>query len=447
MEYLLVMSLSGSMIVGMYLLLKRLLGNKVSARLYYLIARAAIPFYLISLPFLKGWYREIIQAVIPKGQMIGVQIPVRWTNNIIHAGEKVFVNDYAIVQISLAWVWLFVACILIVRCGSLYVRVRHRLLINAGGVMTEKQQSFLEVWKKKYGVRRPVILYRGQEENQTITFGIYSPVIICNREVGSREAELLVRHEMVHIRRLDVLWKLLARFAAILHWWNPAVWILRRELERVCEYSCDEIAMEGEAGEEIKSYLRLLIEEACAVSGRTSSAGWQSSFVDDVESLKERMANLMKKKNWNRYVAGMLVAAMTFGNSMTAFAYRDTLHQSVPGNTSEEEIVKSLQSDTFCFTPDEAQTNAFDPLQGTEVLYEKQFVDTEGNIYPYEDDETVTVYRSCSHDFVSGTASEHTKKSDGGCETRQFRAQRCSKCGYVIKGEEINVITYKVCPH
>lgn len=301
--------------------------------------------------------------------------------------------------------------------------------------------------EKKYGVRRPVILYQGQEENQTITFGICSPVIICNREVRSREAELLVRHEMVHIRRLDVLWKLLARFAAILHWWNPAVWILRRELERVCEYSCDEIAMEGEAGEEIKSYLRLLIEEACAVSGRTSSAGWQSSFVDDVESLKERMANLMKKKNWNRYVAGMLVAAMTFGNSMTAFAYRDTLHQSVPGNTSEEEIVKSLQSDTFCFTPDEAQTNAFDPLQGTEVLYEKQFVDTEGNIYPYEDDETVTVYRSCSHDFVSGTASEHTKKSDGGCETRQFRAQRCSKCGYVIKGEEINVITYKVCPH
>lgn len=48
MEYLLVMSLSGSMIVGMYLLLKRLLGNKVSARLYYLIARAAIPFYDIG---------------------------------------------------------------------------------------------------------------------------------------------------------------------------------------------------------------------------------------------------------------------------------------------------------------------------------------------------------------------------------------------------------------
>lgn len=447
MEYLLVMSLSGSTMMGMYLLLKCLLGDKVSARLHYLITRAAILFYLIPLPFLKGWYRKIIRAVIPKGQMNGVQIPVRWTNNIIHVGERVFVNDYAIVQISVVGVWLLIVCILTVRCGLIYVRVRHRILLYTGTVMTEEQQSFLEVWKRKYGVRRSVILYQGQKEDQTITFGICRPVIICNREVGSREAELLVRHEMVHIRRLDVLWKLLARLAAILHWWNPAVWILRRELERVCEYSCDEIAMEGEAGAEIKNYLRLLIEEARAVSESTSSAGWQSGFSDDVEDLKERMANLMKKKNWNRYVAGMLVSALIFGNSMTVFAYRDTLHQSVPDNTLEEEIEGALQSDTFCFTPDRAQTNAFDPLQGTEILYEKQFVDAEGNVYPYEDDETVTVYRGCNHDWVSGTAADHTKKADGSCEVREYRAQRCSICGYIVRGDRIGVYLYDVCPH
>lgn len=402
---------------------------------------------LIPLPFLKGWYRKIIWAVIPKGQMKGVQIPVRWTNNIIHVGEKAFVNDYAIVQISVVGVWLLIICILTVRYGLIYARVRHRILLCIGTVMTEKQQSFLEVWKRKYGVRRSVILYQGQKRDQTITFGICSPVIICNRKVGSREEELLVRHEMVHIRRLDVLWKLLARLAAILHWWNPAVWILRRELERVCEYSCDEIAMEGEAGAEIKNYLRLLIEEARAVPERTSSAGWQSSFADDVEDLKERMANLMKKRNWNRYVAGMLVAALTFGNSMTVFAYRDTLHQSVPYNTPEEEVLQSLQSDTFCFTPDGAQTNVFDPLQGTEILYEKQFVDTEGNIYLYEDDGTVGVYRGCSHAFVSGTVTDHTKKADGSCEVKEYRAQRCSKCGYVERGDRIGVYKYDVCPH
>lgn len=43
-----------------------------------------------------------------------------------------------------------------------------------------------------------------------------------------------------------------------------------------------------------KTYLRLLIEEACAASKtKTASMGWQSSFADDMENLKERMENLI----------------------------------------------------------------------------------------------------------------------------------------------------------
>lgn len=72
MEYLLVMSLSGSTMMGIYLLLKRLLRDEVSTRLYYLITRVVVLFYLIPLPFLKDWYRKIIRAALPKGQMKSV---------------------------------------------------------------------------------------------------------------------------------------------------------------------------------------------------------------------------------------------------------------------------------------------------------------------------------------------------------------------------------------
>ena len=84
MEYLLVMSLSGSAMMGIYLLLKRLLRDEVSTRLYYLVAKAAVLFYLIPFPFLKGWYREIIRAVLPKGQAESVKIPAAWTISIFH---------------------------------------------------------------------------------------------------------------------------------------------------------------------------------------------------------------------------------------------------------------------------------------------------------------------------------------------------------------------------
>lgn len=447
MEYLLVMSLSGSTMTGIYLIFKCLLKDKVSARLYYLVTRAAVLFYLIPLPFLKGWYRKITRFFVPARQIERIQIPVRWTNTVMYVGSKVYVNNYAIVQMIVAGVWLLIVSILMVRWVWKYVRIRQQIDKYKGTVMTWQQKSFLEGLKKQYGVRWPVILYQGRDGEPTITFGICRPVIICNREIGSREAEMLVSHEMVHIRRMDVLWKLFVRFVVMLHWWNPIVRKLRREFERACEYSCDEIAMQTKTREEVKEYLRLLISEASeTMETGTTFMGWQNGFADDVEDIKERMANLLKKKKWNRYMAGVLVAALTFCNSMTVFAYRDTFYQEMMENTPQEAIVGSLRSDTTCFTPDGVD-NDFRPLQGIEILYEKQFIDTEGNIYPYSDEETMTAYGSCSHVFVSGTTTEHIKKPGGGCGVREYRAQRCSKCGYVVQGERIGVYAYDVCPH
>ena len=80
-----------------------------------------------------------------------------------------------------------------------------------------------------------------------------------------------------------------------------------------------------------------------------------------------------------------------------------------------------------------------------DILYDNQFIDEEGNVYPIAEDEGIEPY--CNHTFVSGKGEYHIKLSDGGCKVNIFQAQRCSKCGYVIQGDLLNTITYKVCPH
>lgn len=393
----------------------------------------------------------MIRTVIPVGQMKRVEIPVAWTRYVIREGEKTYVNAYMGVQMIMLAVWLFIVCIMMMRPLIKYLRIRRLVIPYEGGGMTKKQKIFSEALKKQYGVRRPVILCQGQDGDHTMTFGVFRPVIICDKEIDSREAGIHVRHEMVHIKRFDALWKMLARLVVILHWWNPIAWLLWRDFERVCEYSCDEIVMQGKTKREIKEYLQLLIDEACdGGKTRTGSIEWQNSFANDVDMMKERMRNLMKKKKWNRYAAGVLVAVLAFANSMTVFAYRDTFYQEVPENTSQDKLVETLRMDAFTFTPDGADGEMlkdFNEWKEMEFLYEKQFIDSEGNIYPYSDEDTMTTYRSCSHDFESGTTAEHTKKSDGGCEVREYRAQRCSKCGYVIRGEQISFHAYTVCPH
>lgn len=450
MEYLLVMSLSGSAMMGIYLLLKYLLKDKVSSRLYYLILQEAVLFFLIPLPFLKDWYRKIILPAIPEARTKEVQIPVAWTKYVIHVGGKEYVNTYAVIQMAVVAVWLLIVCILMGRLLLKYLRIRRLVLKSEGTEMTEKQRLFLAELKRQYGVRRPVFLCQGQDRNHTKTFGICRPVIICDKQIESWEAEIHVRHEMVHIKRLDVLWKMLTRLAVMLHWWNPAAWMLRREFERVCEYSCDEIVMQGKTREEIKVYLRLLIDEACAaVETEADAVTWQNSFADDVENMKARIRNLIKKKKWNRYAAGMLAAVLAFGNSWTVFAYRDTLHQEISANASWEEVAQCLRVDMVSFTPDGAEEERIKDFEWAkmDVFYEKQFIGSEGTIYPYSDAGIAATYRNCGHRFVSGTLLGHTGKSDGRCEVAQYHAQKCGRCDHIVRGKRIQVCTYEKCPH
>ena len=285
-----------------------------------------------------------------------------------------------------------------------------------------------------------------------MTFGFFSPVIVCSRHTTSREAELLVRHELVHIKRMDVLWKLFMHLAVMLHWCNPMVWILHRGFDQICECSCDEIVMQNKSKEEVKEYLRLMIEEAREKKTEKVSMRWKSGFGDDVRKIKERMENLMKRKKWNRVAAITLVAALALANSITVFAYRDVFERELPDDTTQEEIEMTIKNDAFLFVPEGMEGEGlqeFDSLQEMEsvgeILYDKQFTDEEGNIYPIWQNDGVEPY--CDHTFVSGIGADHTKTSDGGCVVREFYAQRCSKCGYVIQGKETNRVTYAKCPH
>lgn len=430
------------------LLLRSLLKDRISARIYYLLAKAAVLYYLVPLPFLKRWYGEIIRAVMPKRQMRTARIPLRWTNYAVHADEKIYVNVYAGIQIVLVSVWLAVACFLIARQLAKYLRTARLIAGYTSTKMTDQQETFLAGLKEEYGIRRHVLLYQGDSEDSSMTFGMIRPVIICSKEIGSLEAELLTRHELVHIRRLDACWKILMECVTYLHWWNPVMWKLNREIDRVCEMSCDETAMFGRTEEEVKRYLLLLIEESQMKKEPAKvSVRWRAGFGENARKIKERVENLMRKKKGNRFAAGVLVATLVFANSMTVFAYRDTFQEVMPEGTSQDDIESTLNVDTYVFTPDEVtegEMQDFDLLGDLEIRYDEQFIDEEGNIYPVPE---IVPQWGCNHDYVSGTSTTHDKKSDGSCVVNEYHSQRCSKCGLVVRGDLISSHYYAVCPH
>lgn len=312
--------------------------------------------------------------------------------------------------------------------------------------MNEQEKALVDRLRKEYGVRRRVSLLQARDGDPSITFGILRPVIICAEKAESRETELLARHEMVHIKRLDILWKIIAQFAIFLHWWNPFVWKLNKKLEQVCECACDSAVMRGRSVEETKIYMLLLVDEAGDEKPKRPAVKWSVGFGSNTKYVRERMMNIMNHKKWNRFAAGTLAAVLIMANSITAFAYRDPFSEILPEGTSQKEIDWTLENDVFLFSPSGTDVeNELTMKPAIEILYDYQFVDEDGNISEILGDGSVSTY--CNHVYVSGTAQGHHSYSNGGCEVREYYAQQCAKCGQVIRGDLIATYTWVKCPH
>lgn len=452
MKYLLIMSLSGSTMVGIYMLLRCLLRDSMPARLQYQLVKAAALYYLVPLPFLKGWYAAIAEYMRPERENISHASAV-WAGCMVHANEKTYINGYLKVQMFVAAIWLLFAVMWLLYELSDYCKTRKRVLNCADQVMTKEEGACLEKLKKHCGVKRDITVYQDVTGGKTITFGFFKPIILCDQKPGSSDAELLLCHELTHIKRWDVWWKMLLQCVILLHWWNPFAWVLYRDYERACEWSCDEIVVQDRTKNEVKRYLYLMILESIKAeeSGRPYRR-WVTGFGTGAEQLKKRMENVMRMKKWNKTAAGAVVAALVLANSLTVFAYEDTIQVKTQKSVTQDEVEYVMSGEAWQFIPEEIEAATSEEAAlyipyDIEIVYDNQFVDSEGNIYSVSDEEMVSVYRSCSHNYVAGQQVIHDKQSDGSCIVKVFEAERCSKCGLILLGDQISEIKYMVCPH
>lgn len=453
MEYLLAMSLSGTTAACVCILCRFVLKGKIPARLQYILLKISVLYYLIPLPFLRDWYWKILMEVT------GIRLPLdravstcrKHSYFIAYADDSVFINNYMKVQIAAAAVWILISVLFFLVELFNYIGKRKLVMDCIKNLGMEPEKTEIERGLGRCRFSQKITVYYELHDIANMTFGLFKPVILCNAEAKSAEAEIILQHEITHIKRFDVFWKTLLRLAVIIHWWNPVVWFLKYDFERVCECSCDEIVLAGKTKDERKAYMRLIINESVNSKRKEVRCIRLSvGLKGEMEKLKERMENAMNMRKWNKAAALLMAVLVILVNSLTVFAYPKV--ETMGGVwESDEEAESFINADLCVFMPESASEEEKKESIGykegyVEIRYEKQFIDAEGNIYQVDDMGT-TVYVSCSHEYVSGTYTKHEKNSNGGCTVTQYSAQRCTKCGYIVKGDRLYVVNFDVCPH
>ncbi len=168
------------------------------------------------------------------------------------------------VSAGLMLAWLLVILLLFGRLGGTQLRFRARLR-HPSPLDDSTLGINLPELCRRAGVRHPVRIVEEDSIGSPAVWGIARPTIILPRGIFSsltaQQRRWVLLHELAHVQRRDLIIVILQRLAAILHFFNPAIWVANRVIHEMRECACDDLAIslsEASAVESGEAFVRIL---------------------------------------------------------------------------------------------------------------------------------------------------------------------------------------------
>ena len=173
-------------------------------------------------------------------------------------------------------------------------------------------------------------------KNEIAPFSWFRHVVLSEKDFRENPREILT-HELAHIR-LGHSWDVaVCNLLIIFQWWNPAAWLLKRELQNVHEFEADEAVINR--GVDAKQYQLLLIRKS--VGERLFSMANNLNH----QSLKKRITMMTTKKSSPWQKAKVLVALPMAALAVVAFANPDVERVAEQVETESQAVVEKAKAD------------------------------------------------------------------------------------------------------
>ena len=137
--------------------------------------------------------------------------------------------------------------------------------------------------------------------------GALHPVLLVPAGEAPKGADCMLAHELTHIKRHDVAKKLLLTLVCILHWYNPAVWMLAARAGRDIEEACDAETLHGRDA----AYRAAYADALMTAVRRNCGPALTSGFALSKRQLKQRLTALWDTAPKHRGRILLAVLALT----------------------------------------------------------------------------------------------------------------------------------------
>ena len=317
---LLQMSFLGTVIILLIVVLRAVLINRLPKKTFLILwwialIRLLVPFSIKSVTSIYSLLQSIYSDITPvRTAQTTTFLPIHGNMPEIANGlsEAMVQRTESISILSVIWLAGLLLCfgffaVSYIKC---YREFRFSLPV---------ENDILEAWKEKHPLKRSLSIRQTETIAAPLSYGVIRPVILMPKNTEWKniyQLRYVLEHEYVHIRRLDMLTKLIMIAAVCIHWFNPLVWVMYILFNRDLELSCDETVVRR-FGMDIKSvYATALISMEEKKSGLTPLC---NSFSKN--AIEERIRAIMKIKKTSKFaviISAVLVICVTGGFATSA---------------------------------------------------------------------------------------------------------------------------------
>lgn len=142
--------------------------------------------------------------------------------------------------------WLAGVLILSLRTVGGWVLIR-RLRMNALVAIPESVRDTFDRLSDRMGIRRRIELFGCERISGPLAMGVFRSVVLLPvsalTHLTPDQLEVVLAHELAHIRRGDYLWNMIQTVVETLFFFHPAVWWLGGHLRQQRELCCDDVAL------------------------------------------------------------------------------------------------------------------------------------------------------------------------------------------------------------
>ena len=176
------------------------------------------------------------------------------------------------------------------------------------------------------GRRGRTRIYTSSAVKSPCLAGLVPAVYLTEDVLQTPETELILRHELTHLRHLDFLWSFCRTAAVIAYWWNPFIWLAAICSKRDAELACDEAVAAGLSDAQRLAYARTILAQTPRKAAALSLAG---------PPVRERILFLTKKQRTSALcvILALLLIVSAAGCSITELTRQKSGEITLPEET------------------------------------------------------------------------------------------------------------------